>query len=331
MVLEELNIPDVLEYTGEFGNELILFVPFIYWLDQTGLLKDRHLKTYAGMRSFYSGVTPKMYSEKTEDRGYVHVEHQPAYLPNKTEEDFVASPYLVFPDFRKMFSSFGMPKKFEKPILVIHNKYNLEWSDEPINFLSIGLLRKIFEMTSGIFQIVYIRHRKSARNIGFSWDHNEIIDVFGDQELIKEFSHVNDFYDLYNQFGQQYDTNEFKNILCAKSHYFISSQGGGCHHLSYFSGSTIAVFHRRGMEIQSAYESGFYKMTSNPSPQLLICLDEKDVLEAVKAMLASSIITGRVMFPPSTKNVVEVLSPEHQRRVFYQTEYEQNLRNLGAV
>jgi hypothetical protein len=325
MVIEELNIPDILEYTGEFRNELVLFLPFIYWLDQTGLLKERHLKTYAGMRSFYLGVTPKTYSEKTEDRGYVHVEHRAAYLPNKTEEDFLANSCLVFPDFRKMFSNFEIENIFERPTMVIHNKYNFEWSEEPVNFLSIDLLRNIFEMTSGKFEIIYIRHRKQAENLGFSWDHNEVIEEFGDQELINRYNHVTDFYNLYSCFGRKFDTNQFKNILYARSHYFISSQGGGAYQLSYFSGAAIAILHRRGMEIKSAYESGFFKMTSNPNPQLLICLDEKDVLNAVTAMMESSVFSGRVIFPVSTRDTLEVLSPERQKQVFYQLEYERNL------
>ena len=46
-------LPDVLEYVGEFGPELICFVPTIYWLYFAGLLENRKVRLYDGMKSFY--------------------------------------------------------------------------------------------------------------------------------------------------------------------------------------------------------------------------------------------------------------------------------------
>jgi hypothetical protein len=47
------SLPEILDYTGEFGAELVLFVPFCERLSANGVLQNRSIRTYAGMRCFY--------------------------------------------------------------------------------------------------------------------------------------------------------------------------------------------------------------------------------------------------------------------------------------
>ncbi len=311
------ELPQTLEYTGEFGNELFLFLPFIYWLDSVGILKFHELKTYSGMKSFYTGVTPRNYIEKHEKRYHVHVPDRPIYWPNKEEDKYVFSPFYKFPDFRTIFSNEILNLTTNKPLLIIHNKYNIEWSDRPINFLSIDLLQTLFEMATDVFTIIYIRHRRTKEIDGFSWDEDKNININKDLELLNKFDHVFDFYDLYKIYGRGRDINHFKNILCAKTFYYISSQGGGTFHLSYFSGSCMAILHRRGAEMHSAYGSGFFRVTSSPPAHLLICLNNSDVIDSMKAMLNSCVASNRVLLSPKNKDIIERLSPEAQKIAFY--------------
>lgn len=315
------GLPKILEYTGEFGNECFLSIPFIYWLDTAGILKFHEIKTYAGMKSFYGGVTPAKYIEKREKRFHVHVPDRLAYLPNKEEDKYVFSPFYKFPDFRAIFSGERPDLIASKPFLVMHNKYNIEWAERPINFLSIVLLEILFEMAAPVFTVIYMRHKPAKECDGFSWGHDENIDSDKDLELVKKFDHVFDFYDLYEDYGCGRDINHFKNIICAKTFYFISSQGGGTYHLSYFSGSCMAILHRRGMEINSAYGSGFFRVTSSPPPHLLICLDDSDVIDSMKIILNSCVVSNRVLLSPENKDTIEALSPEAQRVVFYKLSF----------
>ena len=46
---------------------------------------------------------------------------------------------------------------FDKPLLVIANKYNIEWDQPPINFLDIPTLDQIIKTYGATYQIIYNR------------------------------------------------------------------------------------------------------------------------------------------------------------------------------
>ena len=66
-----LAIPELLEFTGEFGAEINSFVPFIYWLHLAGQMRERRIRTYHGMRPFYFFLDPAQIEEKSQPRHYV--------------------------------------------------------------------------------------------------------------------------------------------------------------------------------------------------------------------------------------------------------------------
>ncbi len=158
----------------------------------------------------------------------------------------------------------------DRPILVIHNKHCDEWCSGPVNFLPIPLLRAIFETLSSRYTIVYIRHGLVKGGNGYVDDHNMSLD-FEDGALLQEYDDVIDFADLYRQhldLGGNQDLNTFKSVLYSRCHHFISSQGGGAHQIALFSGSMLAILHRRGRESEWAYAKGYYSFMADipPSP-----------------------------------------------------------------
>ena len=46
------NLPNQLEFSGEFGSEIALFIPFLRFLDRYDCLLDRKIITYSGMEIF---------------------------------------------------------------------------------------------------------------------------------------------------------------------------------------------------------------------------------------------------------------------------------------
>ncbi len=42
------ELPETLEFTGEFGAEVNSFVPFIHWLSQAGLMRGRRIPHLRG-------------------------------------------------------------------------------------------------------------------------------------------------------------------------------------------------------------------------------------------------------------------------------------------
>ena len=105
------NFPNTVEYTGEFGPELVLFLPFINWLSASGLLKNRRVKTYKGMRSFYDCFECVEIIEKDEPRRYIFPEDR-RDCPVKNEHDFDRidrSPFCCFQICGRNFWRSGCP------------------------------------------------------------------------------------------------------------------------------------------------------------------------------------------------------------------------------
>jgi hypothetical protein len=45
----DTELPNTLEFRGEFGSELACFLPFVYWLHSIGAMSGKTVLTYAGM------------------------------------------------------------------------------------------------------------------------------------------------------------------------------------------------------------------------------------------------------------------------------------------
>ncbi len=76
------ELPEQLEFSGEFGAELNSFLPFIYWLHMAGLMDGRRVRTYAGMRPFYFFLGDAQVEEKSEPRAHVPAAGRARLLAN---------------------------------------------------------------------------------------------------------------------------------------------------------------------------------------------------------------------------------------------------------
>ncbi|MBP0492517.1 hypothetical protein [Roseomonas indoligenes] len=296
------NLPASLEYTGEFGAELILFTPFCNWLSQVGLLRNRTVVTYAGMKCFYDDMKIGRLIEKPEKRSWVAPTARPEWMPVKDEHDFDGrgkSPFLVYPDLRKKFQALPLLPDLnlrEKPLLIIHNKYNVEWGARPINFLRLWLLEEAFKVLSDSFTIVYIRHGMGTIDNNFSTDANEM-QIFPDRALLEKYPDIISFDDLYTRHRQQgglQDLNTFKNVLYSRCYHFVTAQGGGAHHIAAFSGSIMMILHRRGSESQWAYTDGYYDFMAGVPPVRCVFSSVHRMAEALGLLKSVKVIGDRV-------------------------------------
>jgi hypothetical protein len=198
-ILEKL--PEVLEYTGEFGAELVLFTPFCEWLSSQGILRGRSIRIYAGMRCFYDQMKCRPITEKVEDRRYIAPGMRPEWMPIKSEHKFdiaISNRFFRYPDLRGRFSRYPVPEEIAhsaKPLLIIHNKYNIEWDGRPVNYISLDVLDEIFRNLKCIFTVIYIRHGVDAAP-GYSRDHNTPL-ILHDAEILRRYPTVLKFDDLY--------------------------------------------------------------------------------------------------------------------------------------
>lgn len=294
-------LPDVIEFHGEFGAELILFLPFCEWASRAGILADRELRVHAGMRCFYDHMNIGRLTEKTETRNAMTRVHRPIYLPVRDEHVFRPehlSALMVYPNLRAKFArmpiDLGLPRSGRK-LLVVHNKSVPEWTVGPLNRIPLDTLECIFDTLSTEFDIVYIRHGMRGPQHGYS-DDVESLD-FGDRELLQRFPSVLVFDDLHADHlarGGTYDVNTFKNVLYSRCFHFITSQGGGAHHIAMFEGSIVAVMHVRGRERVLAYRGGYYSFMARIPPLLLVAGNAQELQESAGAFRGSAVIAGRV-------------------------------------
>jgi hypothetical protein len=236
-------------------------------------------------------------------------------------DDRGRSPFHFFPDLRDKFGNLPLMPDITtaaRPLLVVHNKHNDEWGLGPVNYIPLATLNILFSMLKHDFTIVYIRHGMNSINPGFVEDHNAFI-PFEDKCLLDNHPEVICFDTLYanhQALGGTQDINTFKNVLYSRCQHFVTSQGGGAHHIAQFSGSVIIVLHRRGSEEQWAYGDGYYGFMAPVSPIRVICRTEDDLLRALPLLVNTSIAGDRVMFASGTERLLAQFSPRatKQRR-----------------
>ncbi len=320
--IRELDgLPAVLEYFGEFGAELVLFVPFVAWLSSVGLMRDRSVLTYKGMRCFYDDLKLGGYAEKDEQRSSVEPKFRPYYLPVKDEHTWdwaLETPFHLYRNYRDKFrvKPVRLPDDLlRKPVLVIHNKYNDEFGRGPINNIPLTSLEQIIEGLREKFSIIYIRHGMSPLHEDYSEDHNTFFE-YEDRALLSRYQDVFNFDDLYDGYGVGCGMNEFKNHIYSRAYYVIASQGGGSFQCASYPGGVIVIFHRFGNEMHRAYTDGFFKAMSNPAPTLMLCLDEDDISHSIEVLKRSTIVAERVCFHQETKALVESLLPTKQKKKY---------------
>lgn len=311
------DLPDVIDYVGEFGAELVTFLPFIYWLYRAGQLGDRKVSTYRGMRPLYFFLGDDQLIEKDEPRRFVGYQKRTdpsmwGFIPNPNELVATRNAYEAFPNYRKQFQSTRF--SFEKPLLVVHNKFNREWNSEtPVNFFSVDQLEQMFSRLKGYYQIVYLRHGRSGSVDGYSPDHNALID-FDETSVMQRHPEVIDFEQHYREYGAGVAINQYKNELYAACHHFISVQGGGAHQCALFSGSLLLILHKRGPEAVHAYSNGFYQYATNPAPVCMIAFNDRQLQDGLGAFTDTSLCQGRVMLGANGSRIANDLAPSRVQR-----------------
>lgn len=224
----------LIEFVGEYGPELGVFIPFVNYLKTNGMLVGKKVKTYSGMRPYYFFLSDDEYEEKdiTDKRRWVPPELR-NFLPDNLKDDdrvykLSVKPFLYDPpDYYTHYKSQYI--KSTKPIFIIQNKYNMEWGHPPLNFFDTTQLDSIITVLSRKFTVVYFRTNSFTNGkIGYSTDHNEAESyTLDDKEMIKKKWQNKDVLlieDMVESLG--IDFNTLKLILLSNSKYTLSTFGG---------------------------------------------------------------------------------------------------------
>jgi hypothetical protein len=250
-----------LNVINEFGNEMILYISYFHYLYLNNLLFDNKITTYVGMKPYYFFLPDDQIIEKNQGRIWMHPHKN--WLPTNCS-DFVFKfdkKYWNPPNYKEYYKN-NYFNSYDKPLLIINNKYNVEWSIKPFNFFSIESLDILFTKLQDKYTIIYMRpHSDIKKDLKYSWDDNTCLD-YDDFKLIKEkYSDTIIFDDLFNDDRfKDMSYNLLKCYVLASCDNYISVQGGGAYLISYFA-KKLVIIHKRGEEICKDSYNGWFKET----------------------------------------------------------------------
>lgn len=231
-------------YNSEFGYELIVAVPYAYYLHENGLLN----KTISGKLSeplYYFSPNHEINSEKrswnnTKKLIGSGMPNSRVHIPKLDMSQFSPPPY------KEHFTNDKY--KWDKPTICICNKHAIEWGKSPINYFSLEVLKEMFNTLKDDYQIIYVGvdiagEIKDKDNDDFlhlgDIDLCETYDVILFQDLLKE---------------SDLTWNELIMSIFANTDKFITINGGYSVLASYFGGTNI-IYCKTGSEVSPSVNS----------------------------------------------------------------------------
>jgi hypothetical protein len=228
----------------EFGYELQLVIPYAYYLFQHNLLNRTTSCLNTKELYYFSNSHSEAY--KTRRYNEPNVPNKTPHLKELNYEKYTPPPY------KNIYKNDYFV--YEKPLLIIHNKYNEEWSGPPVNFIDKPILSEIFRLYSDKYTIIYLRPRPSHIVTDDSPTHD-----LKESPILKLYNII-DGIELYERTKQQYkirNFNHFQLLIHANCDNFISVQGGNCVLASYFGGTNI-IYAKCGGELTHDSYNGHY-------------------------------------------------------------------------
>ncbi|KAA6437862.1 hypothetical protein FOE74_04395 [Rufibacter glacialis] len=230
----------VTNYQGEFDQELRYVLPFAYWHFLNGTLAKTISSKDTKELYFFSENHEERYEKRiwTETYNYYDV-------PNMTHSaSFNFKKWAPVP-YKAHYANSVF--KYDKPVLVIANKYNIEWDQPPINFFDIPTLDKILTRYKNKYQIIYNRPLSSQIVL----DNSEVLDLKEHAWIKEKHPEVILMNDLYDQhLGTTVNNyNHLQLMVYANADRFLSIHGGTAILACCFGGTNIILSNPKwGME-----------------------------------------------------------------------------------
>jgi len=225
-----------ISFNGEFAPELQFTLPFAYWHFKNGTLKKTNSSKFTRELYFFSPEHEEKFNSRTNEGNfnfemprilYSHNYKMHKWLPVPFKEHYKNEIYV-----------------FEKPILIIANRYNQEWNGPPISFLDVQMLKFIIENLNKKYTLIY--NRPQERNIAA--DESTVYDLGEYDWLRREYPKVLLMEDLYIKNKHNVRSfNHLQLLVYANSENFISTHGGTATLASYFGGTNI-ILSKKGPE-----------------------------------------------------------------------------------
>jgi hypothetical protein len=227
-----------ISYDGEFGPELQFVLPFAYWHYKNGTLKATRSSNFTSEFYYFSPDHKEVFDLRSHEGNYnfevprilySHNYNMKKWLPVPLKEVYRNDIYV-----------------YEKPILIVANRYNMEWDGPPISFLSIEMLEFIFNTLKEDYTIIY--NRPGAKHI--TMDNSDIYELNEIEWIRANHPDVVLMEDLYKENkGGARNFNHLQLMVYANAENFISTHGGTSVLASYFKGTNV-ILSKQGPEHQ---------------------------------------------------------------------------------
>lgn len=226
----------IISYEGEFGEELQFVLPHAYWHYKNGTLKKTKSFPTTNCLYYFSPNHEECFFKRTNEGNYNYDLPRILY-----SQDYNIKKWLPVPLQDVYKNDIYL---YNKPALIIANRYNTEWDGPPISYLSINMLDYIISSLKQKYTIIYNRPSSShivndnseIKNLDeFDWLHANYPEVILADELYQE-NRVN-----------ASNFNHFQLFLYANCSNFISIHGGTATLASYFGGKNL-IFSKDGPE-----------------------------------------------------------------------------------
>ncbi len=274
----------------EFGIELALTIPYAYYLHTQDKLST--VITSKGMKPFYyfCDDVREEFEKRTIDNSIAGLDNIPNnwihhnalavfgkdYSQLNEKEQHKANGVLdytqwICPPYKEHYQNSEF--NFDKPVIFITNKYNIEHGEEPFGYFNIQCLYDMFSyLTDKGYIVIY---KRATNKEDFAIDQNEYntlnshlpgikanvegVGVIDDHKLTDFFENVY----LLDHFTENKNYNEVQLKIMAQSHGFISVCGGNSILSSCFGKTMISYIHK-GKELRPNYfdNNSYFKKLS---------------------------------------------------------------------
>ncbi|BAV10233.1 hypothetical protein SAMN05421788_104396 [Filimonas lacunae] len=225
-----------IDFQGEFTPELAFVLPFAYWHHQNGTLQKTVSSKYTKELYFFSKEHEERFDVRTTIGNYNYETPRILYSQN-----YNMSKWIQVPLKQQYQNDIYV---FDKPVLILANRYNMEWDGPPISFFSIEMLAFIIEKLKHKYTIIYNRPR--PQNI--TNDNSDIYDMDEYEWLEKQYPEVILMENLWKENkGKARNFNHLQLMVYANASHFISIHGGTCALASYFGGINL-ILSKKGPE-----------------------------------------------------------------------------------
>jgi len=226
MVVDSRNV--------EFGYDLVAALPYAYWHHLNGSLRGTVSGTGSGPLYYFSPD----HKENPEKRSFGNVA-KARDIPNiNIHRERLDTSMWVPPPLKEHYAPQAIT--FDKPTVVICNRYGNEWGMGAINFFDLPVLRKMFAALGGKYTVVYVHMKNTELR-----DDNELYDL-GDIAMVREeFPEVVLMDDLAQEHGD-YNRTQLR-VLAGADKFIVMN--GGLAFLSFYFGGEVLVYTKRCQEI----------------------------------------------------------------------------------